>query len=167
MQEIFPFETMYVLSSLGVFLLVGVILRSKIPFFQRFLIPSCLIGGFLIMILRNLNIILLPLSTLEILVYHLFNISFISVGLTPPSKSNKESKGKTKMEGAIGMGLIQGVIFPLQAIIGGLLTLLFIYAGFELFETFGFLGPLGFIGFGIAIASKIPTDIPSTSDGSR
>ena len=97
------------------------------------------------MILRNLNVIVLSHSTLEILVYHLFNLSFISVGLTPMSKTIKQKHGKSKINGALGMGLIQGVIFPIQAIIGGLITLLFIYAGFELFSTFGFFAPLGFI----------------------
>ncbi len=78
MQEIFPFDTMLIISSLAVFLLVGVILRATIPFFQKFLIPSCLIGGFIVMVLRNLQILDISHATLEILVYHLFNLSFIS-----------------------------------------------------------------------------------------
>jgi len=145
MQEIFPFEPILIISSLAVFLLIGVILRAKISFFQKFLIPSCLIGGFVAMILRNLELIQLSHSTLEIFVYHLFNISFISVGLTQVSKTRKKETGKNKIAGPLGMGLIQGVIFPLQAIIGGLFTLLFIYLGLELFPSFGFLAPLGFI----------------------
>jgi len=145
MQEIFPFEPILIISSLAVFLLIGVILRAKISFFQKFLIPSCLIGGFIAMILRNLELIQLSHSTLEIFVYHLFNISFISVGLTQVSKTRKKETGKNKIAGPLGMGLIQGVIFPLQAIIGGLFTLLFIYLGLELFPSFGFLAPLGFI----------------------
>lgn len=145
MQEIFPFETILILSSLAVFLLIGVILRAKISFLQKFLIPSCLIGGLIAMILRNLELIALSHSILEILVYHLFNISFISVGLTQVSKRRKKGSTKEKIAGPLGMGLIQGVIFPLQAIIGGLFTLLFIYLGVELFSSFGFLTPLGFI----------------------
>lgn len=145
MQEIFPFEPILIISSLAVFLLIGVILRSKISFFQKFLIPSCLIGGFIAMILRNLELIQISHSTLEIFVYHLFNISFISVGLTQVSRTRKKETGKNKIAGPLGMGLIQGVIFPLQAIIGGLFTLLFIYLGLELFPSFGFLTPLGFI----------------------
>ena len=144
MQEIFPFENMLVLSSLAVFLLLGVILRAKLPCLQRFLIPSCLIGGFIVMILRNMFLQdILPYATLEIMVYHLFNLSFISVGLTPAKESGDTQR--FKIDGALGMGLVQGVIFPLQAIIGGLLTLLFVYAGFNIFSTFGFFAPLGFI----------------------
>lgn len=136
---------MLIISSLAVFLLLGVILRSLFPFFQRFLIPSCLIGGFIIMILRNLQILDISHNTLEILVYHLFNLSFISVGLTPSSKFQEKKHGKSRIEGALGMGLIQGFIFPMQAIIGGALTLLFISLGSDIFPTFGFFAPLGFI----------------------
>ena len=145
MQEIFPFESMLIISSLALFLLVGVILRAKIGFFQKFLIPSCLIGGLIAMILRNLNLIQLSHATLELFVYHLFNVSFISVGLTQASKASKQGTGKEKIAGPLGMGLIQGVIFPLQAVIGGLFTLLFISLGTNLFSSFGFLTPLGFI----------------------
>jgi ESS family glutamate:Na+ symporter len=100
MQEIFPFDTILIVSSLAIFLLVGVILRVKIMFFQRFLIPSCLIGGLIVMILRNLDIIHLSYTTLEILVYHLFNLSFISVGLTPLSKVMGKKQGIAKIDGA-------------------------------------------------------------------
>ena len=145
MEEIFPFESILVISSLAVFLLVGVILRAKIKFLQKFLIPACLTGGIIAMILRNSGLIVLPLETLELTVYHLFNLSFISVGLTPASKIRKYGSKKDKIAGPLGMGLMQGVIFPLQAIIGGLFTIFFIGIGLDLFPTFGFLTPLGFI----------------------
>jgi ESS family glutamate:Na+ symporter len=145
MEEIFPFESILVFSSLAVFLLIGVILRAKISFLQKFLIPSCLIGGLIAMVIRNAGFVNLPVDTLELIVYHLFNISFISVGLTPGSKARSKESGKEQLAGPLGMGLLQGVIFPIQAIIGGLFTLLFINIGLDLFPTFGFLTPLGFI----------------------
>ena len=45
MQIPFPFESMLVFGSLAIMLLLGVLARAKISFFQNFLIPSCLIGG--------------------------------------------------------------------------------------------------------------------------
>ncbi len=42
------------------------------------------------------------------------------------------------------MALVQGVTFPLQAILGGLGVLVFGIFGLRLFPTFGFLVPLGF-----------------------
>jgi len=42
------------------------------------------------------------------------------------------------------MALVQAVSFPMQALIGALITLAFIMGGKALHETFGFLLPLGF-----------------------
>ena len=42
------------------------------------------------------------------------------------------------------MALVEGVTFPLQAVIGGLCVILFGLFGQELFYTFGFFVPLGF-----------------------
>ena len=42
------------------------------------------------------------------------------------------------------MALIQGLTFPMQAVVGGLFVLAFGIVGLELFPTFGFLVPLGF-----------------------
>ncbi|MEF8848102.1 MAG: hypothetical protein V5A68_03110 [Candidatus Thermoplasmatota archaeon] len=146
MEPTFPFESFIVFAGLGIFLLVGMLFRSKIGFFQRYLIPSCLIGGFIAMILRNLG--LLPMMSsdlLQTLIYHLFNVSFISVGLTPPVKNMKKGvKGIEKIRGPLGMGLMQGVVFPMQAVLGGLMTIVFVFFGFNLFSTFGFLTSLGF-----------------------
>jgi ESS family glutamate:Na+ symporter len=65
MQIPFPFESMLLFGSLAAMLLIGVLLRAKIPFFQKFLIPSCLIGGILGLILLNTGILQLSTSNLE------------------------------------------------------------------------------------------------------
>lgn len=51
MEIPFPFEPFIIFGYLAIFLLIGVILRAKIVFFQHFLVPSCLIGGILGLIL--------------------------------------------------------------------------------------------------------------------
>lgn len=51
------FFDMSVLASfafLAVLLLVGVILRAKVKFFQNFLVPACIIGGILGAVIRIL-----------------------------------------------------------------------------------------------------------------
>ena len=82
MQIPFPFEAMLTFGGLAIMLLIGVLLRAKLSVFQRYLIPSCLIGGILGLVLLNINLIKLSASNLETFAYHFFNISFISVGLT-------------------------------------------------------------------------------------
>jgi len=145
MQSPFPFESMLVFGCLAIMLLTGVFLRAKINFFQRFLIPSCLIGGILGIILLNLGVMRLPVANLETFAYHLFNISFISVGLTRNETSQATSKLNIHIfKAPLWMALTQSVIFPLQAIAGGACVALFGLFGIKLFPTFGFLAPLGF-----------------------
>jgi len=97
------------------------------------------------MVLVNVGVIPLSIPLLESLVYHLFNISFIAIGLTPSGSSeNTKAGGKEIAKASLGMALIQGVAFPLQAISGGLIVMLFGILGHHLFPTLGFLAPLGF-----------------------
>ncbi|MGD9044944.1 MAG: hypothetical protein PVG06_14595 [Desulfobacterales bacterium] len=145
MASPFSFEPMLVFGWLASMLLVGVLLRARIPFFQRFLFPGCLIGGIVGLILIHIGIINVAATDLETFAYHFFNISFISVGLTRSSDQQKRSSsGKAFIKGPLWMALIQGSCFGLQAATGGLLVILFGVFGLELFPTFGFLGPLGF-----------------------
>jgi len=145
MQTPFPFQSMLLFGFLAILLLVGVILRAKVSFFQRFLFPSCLIGGLLGLIAVNTRLIDFAPNTLETFAYHLFNISFISVGLTRGRENHGETGHKKEvLKGSLWMAITQGVTFPLQAAIGGLAVILFSLFGVRLFSTFGFLAPLGF-----------------------
>jgi ESS family glutamate:Na+ symporter len=145
MQIPFPFESMLAFGSLSIMLLAGVLLRAKVSFFQRFLMPSCLIGGILGLVLLNIDLIKLPVSNLETFTYHFFNISFISVGLTSAENPGAAlNPKKSILKGSLWMALTQSVVFPLQAIIGGLFIIIFGVFGLKLFPTFGFFAPLGF-----------------------
>ena len=83
-------------------------------------------------------------SSLETFAYHFFNISFISVGLTQDTKGAEPVYGKQVLKGSTWMALMQGMTFPMQAVVGGLFVMGFGMIGLELFPTFGFLIPLGF-----------------------
>ncbi|MBD3412870.1 MAG: hypothetical protein GF421_00365 [Candidatus Aminicenantes bacterium] len=141
----FPFETLIVFGFLSVMLLAGVILRAYTPLLQRMLFPASLIGGLLGLILINIGLISLDIEIIKTFAYHFFNISFISMGLTPPEiKGPKQNKEKKIFKGSLWMALVQAVSFPLQAVIGALITLAFIIGGNTLHKTFGFLLPLAF-----------------------
>ena len=145
MQSPFPFDSMLVFGFLSALLLFGAIVRARFSVIQRFLFPSCLLGGILGLILMNSGWISIRTAQLETFAYHLFNISFISMGLTGSSEKEKRAIGKKgHLKGAIWMALVQGVTFPLQAIIGGGCVLVAGFLGYKLFDTFGFLSPLGF-----------------------
>jgi ESS family glutamate:Na+ symporter len=145
MESPFPFDPMLAFGWMAIMLLIGVLLRAKIRFLQKFLFPSCLIGGILGLILINISVVKIAASDLESFAYHLFNISFISVGLTHSNDQKKSSyQGNELLKGPAWMALVQGSTFGLQATVGGLLVLLFGTVGVKLFPTFGFLVPLGF-----------------------
>ncbi|MBW1642827.1 MAG: hypothetical protein JRJ76_08310 [Deltaproteobacteria bacterium] len=150
MQTPFSFDPIFTFGSLSVFLLVGIVLRARITFLQRFIIPSCLIGGLVGLIVINSLPIHLDIKLYEAFIYHLFTISFISVGLTAFAKDENEEKkepgpgAKTILRGALWGGLMQGVALPSQAILGCALVMIFGFFGMELFPTFGLFAPLGF-----------------------
>jgi ESS family glutamate:Na+ symporter len=141
----FSFDPALALSLIGVFLIVGVFLRAIVPFFQSFLLPSCLIGGVLGCVTLNSNIIDLPFTLFETIAYHCLNVAFISVGLTR-NRKNSALSGRSKqiVRGAFWMALMKGITWPLQAIIGLLFVIFFTGMGQEIFPTFGLFLPLGF-----------------------
>ncbi len=153
MHSQFNFEALFVFGFMAIMLLIGIVARARLKFIQRYLFPSCLIGGLLGMALVNmgfferdfLNLARFSIdnSDFEFFAYHFFNISFISVGLTGAGKEGGGA-GKTLVKGAIWMALMQGICFPIQGILGGVLVYIFNALGFDLYNTFGFLAPLAF-----------------------
>ncbi|MCP4682201.1 MAG: hypothetical protein GY864_07695, partial [Desulfobacterales bacterium] len=150
MNTPFPFDSLLIFGFLSIMLLAGVVLRAKVPVIQRFLFPSCLIGGILGLIIINTDILGFDATGFETFAYHFFNISFISVGLTGSGNrqtgdGNEQTRtGKEFVKGSMWMALVQGISFPLQAIVGIVFVLIFGAMGTNLFKTFGFLAPLGF-----------------------
>ena len=135
---------MLVFAFLSGLLLVGVALRAKVGLLQKFLFPSCLVGGVLGLAFIHTGVLDIKASVIETFAYHFFNISFISVGLTRDTDNANPVSGKQMLKGPTWMALMQGLTFPMQAVVGGLFVIAFGIVGLELFPTFGFLVPLGF-----------------------
>ena len=144
MDTPFPFEPLLVFGFMAIMLLLGMFLRSSIKFFQSFLIPSCFIGGVIGLILISTNIINVSTTLLETFAYHLFIISFISLGLTTNVKTNNLPRAISPVRGSLWMGFVSGAVMAMQGIVGALFVFFFNSAGYNLHPTFGFLSPLGF-----------------------
>lgn len=141
----FQFEPLLIFGWMSTMLLIGVLLRARIRFFQTYLIPSCLIGGVLGLVLKTGGLARFPSESWETFAYHLFNLSFISVGLTAGRDDAGQAGGsKGYLKGSLWMCLTMTSSFGLQAALGGALVILFGLMGTELFPTFGFLVPMGF-----------------------
>ncbi len=116
-------------------------LRSRIVFFQKFLIPNSLVAGFILLPFYNFVFPLLGVTSagLGAMAYHLLSISFVALALKAPPKK-ETSKGR--IFNTTLMVLMQ---YAFQGAIGLTLTFLMINTiRPDLFHSFGYLLPLGF-----------------------
>lgn len=141
----FAFEPLLLFGFFSVLLLAGVLLRAQVGFLQKMLFPASLIGGIVGLGVINLHGFGLDAELIKAFAYHFFNISFISVGLTPPAfEPGKAGRPAVIFRGSAWMSLLQAATFTLQALVGAGFVFLFALAGVHLFESFGFLVPLAF-----------------------
>ncbi len=141
----FSFEVPALFGFFSVLLLCGVLMRAGLGFFQKLLVPASLIGGLLGLAVVNAGILAFNTELIKAFAYHLFNISFISVGLTPQElQPGNGSRERSILKGSAWMAVVQAATFTLQALVGAVFVFLFAWMGGTLFETFGFLVPLAF-----------------------
>ena len=69
----------------GMILLANV-LRRKIGFFRKSLMPTAVLGGFLLLLLRSVGVIQMSKNFLETLTYHALALGFIAQSLRIPEK---------------------------------------------------------------------------------
>jgi glutamate:Na+ symporter, ESS family len=140
MQEIWSSVQEYIFLSL--FLIIAILLKRKIKFLQRYLIPTSIIGGFIGLVLGSevLNLANLDTEKLGNITYHLMAIGFISVALKErvliPANHRRDN---------INTGLAIVTSYLTQGILGFSLSLFLVYTFLpKLFPPFGLLLPLGF-----------------------
>ncbi len=134
-------------AVVSLLLVMGTLGRRYIPFLQRYLIPNCLVAGFLGLCFGPELLGWLPFEggRMGMYVYHLLAIMFIAVGLRGSA---------TRTRAAVHVGFVQILVFLLQALIGLTLALLLVYwLQPDLYPAVGLLLTLGFgMGPGVAYA---------------
>ena len=55
MHSPFPFDSLLIFSFLSILLIIGIAIRATVQPVQRFLFPSCLIGGVVGIIVLNIR----------------------------------------------------------------------------------------------------------------
>ncbi len=124
---------------MGVLLILGTWLRSKVPVLQKYLIPANLIAGVIGLVIGSNLLGLIDLTTerLGTYVYHLLALLFIALGLRAPKREIGISSVK--------FGMIFLSVYLVQAITGLIIAFLLFYTIMpELFVGIGFLPPLSF-----------------------
>lgn len=83
-------EPILAFSWVAVFLLVGMVLRAKVPFFRKHLIPACILGGVVGFAANSFGLFSwfgfgVQAKSFHAIIYHLFNLTWIFLGLQKPA----------------------------------------------------------------------------------
>lgn len=119
-------------------------LCNTIPALRRLMIPSSVLGGFILLIINTIfkngfHMELYQTSTLEILTYHGLGLGFAAMALrNVDKKTDKRSK-----TGAFDSGITVVSTYLLQALMGLAVTILLFY-GIGSFFASGILLPMGY-----------------------
>jgi ESS family glutamate:Na+ symporter len=135
---------------LGVLLFIAKIIKEKLPFLNKIIIPSALIAGFIGLLLSDGFLNVIPIGEdgerfdiVYNVVYHALAIGFIALTL------RRDKANTTKKVWSTGMIIVS--TYLLQAVLGATVVLLLFK---DIFLGAGLLLPLGF-GQGPGLATSI------------
>ena len=114
------------LGLLLIFLMVGNILRRKIPLFRNCLVPSALLGGTMLLLVniitKQFDLVLVDNRLMQVITYHCLAIGFAAMSLKTEKSAHKTSKAQV-----LEFGALQGATYMLQAFVGlGITLVLFL-----------------------------------------
>ena len=132
------------MTMLFVSMLIANILRNTIPALRRLMIPSSVLGGFILLIVNTIcknlfHIELYQTGMLEILTYHGLGLGFSAMALRTVDKK-QDNRSKT---GAFDSGVTVVSTYLLQAVVGLVVTIILYYL-IDSFFASGILLPMGY-----------------------
>ncbi len=148
-------ESLIQISILLVAVIFATLLRRKVKFIKNSLLPSSVIAGIIIFILKFIPPVaeFINSSFMEIITYHCLGLGFIALALKSKEKGQEQKKTMVIMD----TGITTVNTYLVQAIIGlGLSLLLSVTIFKDLFYAAGLLLPMGF-GQGTGQALNIGT----------
>ncbi len=123
-------------------IVVATLLRRKVPFIRKSLMPTAVLGGFILLLLRSTGLLHVDTNFLETVTYHGIAIGFIALSLRVP-KAEENSK-REKLTG-LKSGAIIVSSYLIQAFFGLAVTLGLAYTVMpSLFKAAGILLPMGY-----------------------
>lgn len=122
-------------------LLLANILRLKIPFIKKTMMPTAVMGGFLLLLLRISGLVPISMEFLEVITYHGIALGFIALSMRIPAASTKGASRLT----APKSGALIVTCYVIQGILGLVVSLGLAYTVMPgLFKASGILLPMGF-----------------------
>lgn len=131
----------------SIMLLMGVFLRSKVPFLRNMLVPSSVIAGILGIVFMNVAAtagmdVGADFDMFTTIVNNLFTVSFISISLTSTPK-NEGNNARNILKGAVGLGLIWCFLYAVTPIVSmGVVSLA--GSSFDMDGLYGMLIPFAY-----------------------
>ena len=129
------------IGIIAALILLANILRRKVAFIQKTMIPTAVLAGFILLLLRTFN--LMPIITtefLETVTYHTIALGFIAMSLRVPEKTMETEKMIGSKSGALIVST-----YLVQALTGLIISLLLAYTFMpDLFKASGILLPMAY-----------------------
>lgn len=122
-------------------ILLSNLLRQKLPFIRGSLMPTAVLAGFILLILKHLHVLSLDNELMEMLVYHGIALGFIAMSLRVTDRSRR---GRGDLTG-LRSGAVIVSTYLIQGVTGLTITLLLGYTVMPgLFKASGLLLPMGY-----------------------
>jgi ESS family glutamate:Na+ symporter len=121
--------------------ILATIIRRKIPLIKKTLIPTSVLAGFILLLIKSTNLLYVDPEFLEMVTYHGIAIGFIALSLRIP----REDKSPGAVRTAINSGALIVSTYLIQAITGLAISVLLAYTFMpNLFKASGILLPMGY-----------------------
>ena len=141
-------------------LLLANILRRKIPFIKKTLMPTAVIAGFILLIIRMCGLNPVTIETLETITYHGIALGFIALSLRIPSEKSGTDRLTAPKTGALIVSY-----YTIYGVIGLIISLGLAYTILpDFFKASGILLAIGY-GQGPGQANNIGTMYESLPNG--
>lgn len=129
------------IGIIATLILLSNILRRKFKFIQKTMIPTAVLAGFLLLILKSFNLVpFISTQFLETITYHTIALGFIAMSLRIPEKTVETEPMIGSKSGALIVST-----YLVQALVGLIISLLLSYTFMpDLFKASGVLLPMAY-----------------------
>ncbi|MEA5145382.1 MAG: hypothetical protein VB041_05050 [Candidatus Limiplasma sp.] len=123
----------------GILLLSNVLIR-KSAFIRKSLIPTSVLAGFVLLILKTFGVLRIPAQFLEMVTYHGIAVGFIALSLRTVGEGQRGEKGAGLQSGAVIIST-----YLVQAIVGLIISVGMAWLGMPgFFQAAGILLPMAY-----------------------
>lgn len=129
-----------VIGIISALTLLANILRSKVSFIKKTYVPTAVLAGFILLLLRSLGIVTIRQDFLELITYHGIAIGFIAMSLRVKTQNNNEGYKVALKSGALIVST-----YLIQVLIGLVIALILTFTFIpDFFPASGILLAMGF-----------------------